>query len=149
VLNTIIFNIVYVYSHFRRTVDHSKWLQRPLPALYLSYAAHDVYVIGIIYDHFFQKRYLVKSLPEQSARYISIWENDQPLKDDVYRRNPLLPLEILSTSSNQTKVRACSGCKRDLTLRSFEGNGTKCWVCMAVDESEGSKWERERFRRRF
>ncbi|KAK7434204.1 hypothetical protein VKT23_020334 [Stygiomarasmius scandens] len=132
----------------KSVLDHSRWLERPLPPLYLSYAAHDVYIIGIIYNHFLQKNYLGKSLAAQSARYASIWENSQPREGDVYRRNPLLPLEILSTNSSLTQhTRVCSGCERSLTDRSFDGNGTKCWVCMAVDVSEGSKTERAKFRR--
>ncbi|KAF5366415.1 hypothetical protein D9758_009777 [Tetrapyrgos nigripes] len=67
----------------KTVVDHTKWLQRPLSAQYLSYAAQDVYIIGIIYDHFLKKRLVGTELPEQSARYVSIWENDQPLQGDV------------------------------------------------------------------
>ncbi|THU91181.1 hypothetical protein K435DRAFT_727495 [Dendrothele bispora CBS 962.96] len=131
-------------------LDHLRWLERPLPTHYLSYAAHDVYIISVIYEHFLKRGYLNNSdtLAAQSTRYASIWENDQPREEDIYRRNPLLPLEILSVPTGTGATdRICDGCNRKLTRSSFQGiNGTKCWVCMTVDVSENSKEERARFR---
>ncbi|KAJ3727731.1 ribonuclease H-like domain-containing protein [Lentinula raphanica] len=106
----------------KQRVDHDDWLIRPLPIDYLHYAAQDVEIIHVLYAYFIQAGYITRNpfLFSQSEHYISLWSDAIPEPDDVYRANPLLPLEILQipelsvTSSSPSFL--CQGCSRALSL---------------------------------
>ncbi|KAF9035038.1 hypothetical protein BDZ89DRAFT_498357 [Hymenopellis radicata] len=69
-----------------QAVSHTLWMQRPLTAEYLKYAASDVFLIHALYNHFIEKRTSSTwphSLP-QSMRYVSMWRNNQPESGDIY-----------------------------------------------------------------
>lgn len=120
-------------------VDHTKWLMRPLSKLQLSYAASDVHLIESVYEYFCRQNYIDSTIGEQSMRYVSIWKDARPSRKDIYRGNPLLPLQIIGYRPSDC-VKTCTGCTRALPLHCFEiaegGQGaemkSKCWVCEAV-----------------
>ncbi|KAK1217806.1 hypothetical protein PQX77_019512 [Marasmius sp. AFHP31] len=117
-------------------IDHHSWMQRPLSKQHLDYASHDVYLISQLLATF-EKRGLINDndIVFQSDRYISIWNDKQPRKDDSYRSNPFFPLEILDHRDDIKDGSArCDGCKRNLSAASFPSvgldvSGTYCHVC--------------------
>ncbi|PBL04384.1 hypothetical protein ARMGADRAFT_52395 [Armillaria gallica] len=100
------------------SVDHKRWLERPLSQEQLGYAANDVRLIGRIYEHFKVHNYLAENLLEQSERYVTHWKAGQPEKD----RRP---------------TKRCDGCERLLAVQCFprettSSEGIYCWVCDAI-----------------
>ncbi|KAF8586115.1 hypothetical protein K439DRAFT_1288907, partial [Ramaria rubella] len=123
-------NIHQNYSH--------KWVERPLSAMLLNYAAKDIHLIHLIYQHFQNQGFLQSktNLILQSQRYVAM-HADLPLKpfrNDCYRRSPLLPLDILEEPSGI--LRECEGCRRKLSLPCFKQKGSMrrkwCKVCQVV-----------------
>ncbi|KAJ3769831.1 ribonuclease H-like domain-containing protein [Lentinula raphanica] len=139
----------------KQRVDHDDWLIRPLPIDYLHYAAQDVEIIHVLYAYFIQAGYITRNpfLFSQSEHYISLWSDAIPEPDDVYRANPLLPLEILQipelsvTSSSPSFL--CQGCSRALSPLSFHieprlpSTRLLCCVCSVVQlwQERWRPWE--------
>ncbi|PBK67844.1 hypothetical protein ARMSODRAFT_303822 [Armillaria solidipes] len=118
------------------SVDHKRWLERPLSQEQLGYAAKDVWLIGRIYEHFKAQNYLTENLPEQSERYVTHWKARQPEKDRYFNSHCLLPLDIIDYDARRPTKR-CDGCERLLAVQCFPGETTSsegiyCWVCNAV-----------------
>jgi exonuclease 3'-5' domain-containing protein 1 len=119
-------------------VDHTRWLLRPLPQSYLTYASEDVALIHALYEKFTQSNYVDPSLLSQSEAYVSIWKTHQPAASDRHVRHPLLPLGILDPPNASSTTVPCMVCGRELTRDAFPPRGwqfpaeRKCWVCRAV-----------------
>lgn len=122
-------------DNIQLVVDHSNWLKRPLSQAYLSYAATDIHLMGLLYDHFSVKGYIHMSEHfAQSMRYIELWKDEKPVDRDPYKGHPLLPLEILALPSDSIK-RVCSGCKRHLSQASFHKKKIRCRICDILKKS--------------
>ncbi|KAG5652707.1 hypothetical protein H0H81_004020 [Sphagnurus paluster] len=113
-------------------VDHTTWLDRPLPAKNLSYASTDVLTICQLAF----KVPLYTDVEADSMRYISIWSDAPPVEGDKYRSNVFLPLAIMDFKDGQS-VAKCKSCKRALPLGCFSqpanSSNMQCFVCQAVD----------------
>lgn len=121
------------------TVDHSKWLRRPLPISALEYAANDVYNISLLFHHFQRQGYIHPPLPAHSLKYVRLWSDAAPQPNDRYRSHPILPLEILDSPLDTAQL-MCTGCHRTLACSSFATTFVpKCLVCSAI----GAKLQRE------
>jgi len=99
------------------------WLDRPLSPRLIQYAANDIYVIDLLYNHFLQKNWIKpNSLPlllAQSKRYVSTqWLQGRTDHSNVFRMGALLPLDVLTNP--QGTCERCSGCGRMLSLSCFE-----------------------------
>jgi exonuclease 3'-5' domain-containing protein 1 len=115
-------------------------MDRPLSTQLLNYAAHDIYAIAALYEHFRVVKYIPKdctSLLRWSNRYISVHlARGPPHRDDIYRKGPFLPLDII-TSPSGPQVE-CKGCMRSLSASHFELDSRKertiafCRVCEAM-----------------
>ncbi|KAJ7613332.1 ribonuclease H-like domain-containing protein [Mycena rosella] len=116
--------------------DQQRWIEHPLSRLHLQYAANDINLISRLWGHFVDAGYIDGQLPEQSLRYIRMWNNAQPDDDDVYKRHALLPLAILDAVTSRTKE--CTVCQRLLPESSFSKTAwdkpkdRKCLVCRAI-----------------
>ncbi|KAJ3769832.1 ribonuclease H-like domain-containing protein [Lentinula raphanica] len=147
----------------KKTLTHDKWMCRPLPAEYLHYAAQDVEYMHDLYERFIQAGYIHQNssldskILAQSNRYISLWSDTIPEPGDIYRSNPLLPLEILQPNQiNPLESLAvssfiCQGCFRALSRHSFHPNPQPhstidvfCCVCSAVILWQETRLIRER-----
>ncbi|KAF9493838.1 hypothetical protein BDN71DRAFT_1590801 [Pleurotus eryngii] len=106
-------------------VNHSLWLRRPLDVQFLQYAAHDAYLIELVYGAFERRGTLDRELEETSQRYISIWSDKKPEQSDIYRQHPLLPLNILTYSPPSPLDRRCAGCQRLLPSSCFTSTSLK------------------------
>lgn len=119
-------------------MDHTRWLRRPLPQLYLNYASADVALIHALYDRFTQLRYITPVLSSQSELYITIWKHHQPTSHETHLRHPLLPLGVLNSPDAQSSTISCTICSRELAETAFPTLGRnsiserRCWVCRAV-----------------
>uniref|UniRef100_A0A0W0FDP5 Uncharacterized protein n=1 Tax=Moniliophthora roreri TaxID=221103 RepID=A0A0W0FDP5_MONRR len=120
-------------------VDHDSWMTRPLSKKHLFYAANDVYLIDLLLAHFEAAGYIDDELSVQSARYITIWGDFQPQRDNTFRSNPFLPLEILTYEDNAPR-RPCSGCRRNLSPTAYPGDTWKFFE----DLKQKKKQEKER-----
>ncbi|KAJ3823534.1 hypothetical protein F5878DRAFT_657576 [Lentinula raphanica] len=145
----------------KKTLTHDKWMCRPLPAEYLHYAAQDVEYMHDLYERFIQAGYIHQNssldlkILAQSNHYISLWSDTIPEPGDIYRSNPLLPLEILQPnridSSSSVSSFVCQGCFRALSRHSFHPDPQShssidifCCVCSAVILWQETKLIRER-----
>ncbi|KAK0470318.1 ribonuclease H-like domain-containing protein [Desarmillaria tabescens] len=118
------------------SVDHKRWLERPLSSEQLGYAAQDVLLIGRIYEHFKAQNYLAENLPEQSEQYITFWKGGKADKDRYFNSHCLLPLDIIDYDARRPTKR-CDGCERLLSVHCFPRKTTSseeiyCWVCNAI-----------------
>ncbi|KAG6884243.1 hypothetical protein C0993_012835, partial [Termitomyces sp. T159_Od127] len=75
--------------------DHSLWLERPLVAAQLLYAAKDVVMISDLYNAFDAAGYLYPQIFDDSSRYVSIWKDRRPAADDIFRNHGFLIFDIL------------------------------------------------------
>lgn len=121
------------------------WLNRPLSPQLLKYAANDIRAMLLLYTLFLQRNWInLSSLPklkDQSKRYI-IAQQQQGRSDDTnaFRMGCLLPLDVLTPPTGTLEY--CLGCKRDLSLHSFENlwkEGTivrrpRCRLCAVIAE---------------
>lgn len=115
------------------------WMERPLSARLLQYAANDIYLIALLYEHFVACRWINKRDPlgllAQSRRYVSTQlEQGRTHDKDYFRMGALLPLDVL-TKPRGIRER-CSGCRRLLSLPCFDVTGTsrnsRCRVCYII-----------------
>jgi hypothetical protein len=115
-------------------------MDRPLPVQLLNYAAHDIYAIAALYEHFLAVKWIPKdisSLLKRCTRYVSIHlARGVPHLDDIYRRGPFLPLDIIMDPAGP--LVQCKGCIRSLNPIHFEWDARKrralafCRVCEAM-----------------
>jgi len=99
------------------------WLERPLSAKLLQYAANDIYVIDLLYNSFLHKSWIKpNTLPlllAQSKRYVCTqWQQGRTDRTNHFRLGPLVPLDVLTNP--QRRLERCSGCERMLSLPCFE-----------------------------
>ncbi|KAJ7098314.1 ribonuclease H-like domain-containing protein [Mycena epipterygia] len=113
-----------------------EWTNPPSREL-LIYAANDIWLIASLWSHLAQSGYLDKRLPVESLRYVTIWNGRQPVREEIYKKHGLLPLNILDPVSDRNTLR-CTGCERDLPKNCFlkwergKPNKRKCGVCRAI-----------------
>ncbi|KAI6008612.1 ribonuclease H-like domain-containing protein [Pisolithus marmoratus] len=105
-----------------KAVGSSIWLNRPLPPKLLAYAAHDIELIAVLYEHFKTKAWITPAnellLVAQSMRYAySLFYQGRVADDDVFGPCAVLPLDVLSDSRGP-KVQ-CYGCNRMLSLSCY------------------------------
>jgi hypothetical protein len=132
-------------------VDHDRWLLRPLPHTYLTYAYTDVALIHALYNKFVRLCYITPALISQSELYITMWKHHQPASHERHLRHPLLPLGMLNPSDASSLTMSCTVCSRELASTAFPALGRnfmaerKCWVCRAVAAKNNNKrrWEDE------
>ncbi|KAI6038499.1 hypothetical protein EDC04DRAFT_2693643 [Pisolithus marmoratus] len=98
-----------------RSLGSSIWMDRPLPPKLLAYAAHDIELIGALYEHFKARAWITTTneplLMAQSMRYAhSLFQQGRVADDDVFGQSSVLPLDVLSESPGP-KVQ-CQGCRR-------------------------------------
>jgi exonuclease 3'-5' domain-containing protein 1 len=100
------------------------WMQRPLATNLLNYAAKDVHLIHLIYDHFKGEGYIDSQLNllAQSKRYVSIHADVmlKPLRNDCFRRSAVVPLDVLEEPRGI--LYDCRACHRYLSLPCFRCN---------------------------
>jgi len=131
------------------SVDHNRWLLRPLPQSYLSYASADVALIHALYDKFMRFHYTSPVLSSQSELYISMWKHHQPASYESHLRHPLLPLGVLNTPNASASTISCMICGRGLAETAFPAQGRnviaerRCWICRAVAAKNNSYRQRE------
>lgn len=119
-------------------MDHTRWLLRPLPQSFFTYANEDVALIHDLYNKFTQSNYIDTSIVSKSEAYVSMWKTHQPASSEKHLRHPLLPLDILDPPSASAPTNPCTKCGRMLTENAFPAQGwllpaeRKCWVCRAV-----------------
>ncbi|KAK0214121.1 ribonuclease H-like domain-containing protein [Armillaria fumosa] len=134
------------------SVDHKRWLERPLSQEQLGYAAEDVRLIGRIYEYFKAHEYLAENLPEQSERYVTRWKRQRPEKDRYFNSHCLLPLDIIDYDARRL-TKKCNGCERLLAIQCFPREATSsdeiyCWVCNAIlRKKENDKRKRDNRKR--
>ncbi|KAH7063013.1 ribonuclease H-like domain-containing protein [Auriculariales sp. MPI-PUGE-AT-0066] len=134
----------------REHVDHSRWMERPLPADYLRYAKRDIELIARVYQVFSSRGYMPEDrqqlLEEQSKRYHNI--HDGPLvRETIFNSSNILPMDVLNEPSHEeTLLKQCDKCSRKLSPASFEyaslKNGRKlshqtCKVCRIAQARVG------------
>ncbi|EGN94504.1 hypothetical protein SERLA73DRAFT_188440 [Serpula lacrymans var. lacrymans S7.3] len=98
------------------------WLDRPLSAKLLRYAANDIRMIAMLYVNFSQKGWITRDtvfvLQDHSMRYaISQWHQGRTDDKNVFRSCAILPLDILTEPHGV--LEKCVGCKRMLSLDCF------------------------------
>ncbi|KAK0494076.1 ribonuclease H-like domain-containing protein [Armillaria luteobubalina] len=134
------------------SVDHKRWLERPLSSEQPDYAAEDVRLIGKIYKYFKAHEYLEENLPEQSERYVTLWKAQRPEKDRYFNSHCLLPLDIIDYDASRP-TKQCDGCERILATQCFprevaSSDGIYCWVCNAIlRKKENDKRKRDNRKR--
>ncbi|KIJ16209.1 hypothetical protein PAXINDRAFT_132818 [Paxillus involutus ATCC 200175] len=108
-----------------KTHGSAIWLERPLLSQLLQYAAHDIEMIGALYEHFKQQAWITRSnegdLMDQSMRYaFSMYYQGRVSDDHVFGSCSVLPLDILREPHGLTVP--CQGCNRMQSLRCFTLN---------------------------
>ncbi|KAI9566063.1 ribonuclease H-like domain-containing protein [Boletus coccyginus] len=98
------------------------WSQRPLPSQLLQYAAHDIEMIGALYEHFKAKSWITSrnedGLVEQSMRYAySLYYQGRVADDHVFGSCAVLPLDVLGEPRGLSVP--CQGCNRLQSLHCF------------------------------
>jgi len=98
------------------------WLERPLSPQLLAYAAHDIELIAVLYDHFKAICWITPTneptLMAQSLRYAhSLSHQGRVPEDDVFGSSAVLPLDVL-TEPRGLKF-PCHGCHRMQSLYCF------------------------------
>jgi len=105
------------------------WLERPLSPKLLQYAANDIYVIDLLYNHFLRRNWINPSsiplLLAQSKRYISTqWQQGRTDRTNIFRLGALIPLDVLTSPQGLPEL--CAGCGRMLSLPCFEHMWRSC-----------------------
>ncbi|KAH7890516.1 ribonuclease H-like domain-containing protein [Phlebopus sp. FC_14] len=98
------------------------WLERPLLPQLLQYAAHDIEMIGALYEYFKQNLWIRPSnedtLVDQSMRYAySLYYQGRVADDHIFGSSSVLPLDILREPHGLTVP--CHGCRRMLSLNCY------------------------------
>ncbi|KAF8444019.1 ribonuclease H-like domain-containing protein [Boletus edulis BED1] len=98
------------------------WLDRPLLPQLLHYAAHDIEMIGALYEHFRSQSWITPlnedALVDQSMRYAySLYHQGRVAEDDVFGSSSVLPLDVLREPRGLTVP--CQGCNRMQSLHCF------------------------------
>ncbi|KAI6125999.1 ribonuclease H-like domain-containing protein [Pisolithus croceorrhizus] len=118
----------------------SIWMNRPLPSKLLAYAAHDIELIGTLYEYFKKSAWITPAneplLVVQSMRYAySLFHQGRVPNDDPFGQSAVLPLDVLSESPGP-KVQ-CHGCHRMQSLSCYSvkkrggGSEARSNICRA------------------
>jgi len=118
------------------------WLERPLSPRLMQYAANDIFVIDLLYNHFLQKNWIKPSsiplLLVQSKRYISTqWQQGRTDRTNAFRLGALVPLDVLTSPAGIREC--CRGCERMLSIPCFEHRSqsgvvrkSRCRLCNVI-----------------
>lgn len=123
--------------------NSSFWLTRPLPPNFLMYAATDIKMVGLVYDHFVQTRYITANnymgLIQQTGRYISYYDSRGKKQQaaDLGVMLRLLPLDVVYEP--EAAQYPCHLCQRMLNLRAFETLVTSSQAVQVVSNKNKSK----------
>jgi len=98
------------------------WLVRPLESQLLQYAAHDIEMIGALYEHFKSQSWITPAnedaLVDQSMRYgYSLFYQGRIPDDHLFGSCAVLPLDVLREPRGLTVP--CHGCSRMQSLHCF------------------------------
>ncbi|KAF8547685.1 hypothetical protein OG21DRAFT_1517141 [Imleria badia] len=108
-----------------KTNGSTIWLERPLVSQLLQYAAHDIEMIGALYEHFKSQSWITPNnedtLVDQSMRYAySHYHQGRVAEDHIFGSCSVLPLDILREPRGLTVP--CHGCNRMQSLHCFTTN---------------------------
>lgn len=108
-----------------KTNGSSVWLVRPLMSQLLQYAAHDIEMIGALYEHFISQSWITArnedALVDQSMRYAySLYYQGRVAENHVFGSSSVLPLDVLREPRGLTVP--CRGCNRMQSLHCFTTN---------------------------
>jgi exonuclease 3'-5' domain-containing protein 1 len=120
------------------------WMERPLPANLLRYAANDIFLISRLHEHFLNMNWISEAdmsiLLTQPECYVSMHKKLGRIEaSNYFRKGPLLPMDILNVGP--LAHGECAGCGRNLSKAAYETrpNGkslllrrTRCRICHAV-----------------
>jgi len=142
----------HFFSHFLVKVIEmhknglsSKWMDRPLPANLLQYAANDIVILAHLFVLFRNKRYIPADnshfniMVAQSRQYVSrCGRYDRIDPADMFRPKGILMMSALG--KREGPILECAGCGSKLLLRCFESKGkgqdslrkTHCRSCVAM-----------------
>jgi len=119
-------------------LGHTEWAVRPLAQTLIDYAARDIKLIYLLFQSLDEQGHIGYDLAAQTRKYVTVYSAARPQADDIYTRNPFLPLGIVE-SHNDSQTKTCSCCKRSLNISCFPKKKRRCWVCRAVDIAEETK----------
>lgn len=102
----------------------ASWLARPLPGALQTYAAHNLTLIALVYEHFTRQSWVRTRMPTlqaQCAAYVgtldSREENERRSELDIMR---FMPLGIIDGGEDDSVPRyTCSCCRRDLAASCY------------------------------
>ncbi|KAI0364120.1 hypothetical protein BV20DRAFT_974841 [Pilatotrama ljubarskyi] len=139
------------------TLGSEFWMTRPLPQQLLTYAAHDLEMIAIVYAHFLRKAWFrdgLSKLKSQSSQYVAMFRTRED--HTYYAERDLkrfMPFGIIEDGRNAHRY-FCSSCKRELTADCFTKNvkvapGVRsklqrlsfCRLCNAIARKKGETEE--------
>ncbi|KIJ62295.1 hypothetical protein HYDPIDRAFT_158115 [Hydnomerulius pinastri MD-312] len=108
-----------------KTNGSDMWLERPLLPQLLQYAAHDIEMIGALYEHFKQQSWITPTntddLVDQSMRYAySMYYQGRVADDHIFGSCAVLPLDILREPRGL--IVPCQDCNRMQSLHCFTIN---------------------------
>jgi 3'-5' exonuclease len=137
-----------VHEAVRRAylADPSYWLQRPLPAAALQYAAEDVHWTRCLWEQLLREvqpsrqQQQLQQLQLATQRYADVQRHlDAEGVLPVFKFHSLLPLQVLELQSSGQQRKCAQGCKRLLpTEQVFSAHG-QCHVCRALVRAQASR----------
>ncbi|RPD55489.1 hypothetical protein L227DRAFT_510071 [Lentinus tigrinus ALCF2SS1-6] len=118
-------------TNLHRTDGGSMWLHRPLPAMLLDYAAHDIWLISRVADVLLP-RVSVEQLREASARYMRVYPTREAKEAHVpLELSKFVPLDVVDAPLPGAPRYYCARCERTLSLSCFGTRQTP------TEEAEG------------
>ena len=106
-------------TNLHRTDGGSLWLTRPLPAMLLHYAAHDIRLISRVAEVLLP-RVDVQRLREASARYMRVYATRAAKEAHVpLELSKFVPLDVIDAPPPDAPRYLCARCKRMLSLQCF------------------------------
>ena len=106
-------------TNLHRTDGGSLWLTRPLPAMLLHYAAHDIRLISRVAE-ILLPRVDVQRLREASARYMRVYPSREAKEAHVpLGLSKFVPLDVIDAPPPLAPRYPCARCKRMLSVLCF------------------------------
>ncbi|KAI0717810.1 ribonuclease H-like domain-containing protein [Cerioporus squamosus] len=120
-------------TNLHRSDGGSMWLNRPLPAMLLDYAARDIYLISRVSDVLL-RRVDVEQLRGASARYMRVYPTRELKEAHVpLELSKFVPLDVIEAPPPDALQYRCARCERMLSLSCF---ATRSAVVEGVEPDE-------------